>query len=376
MGAGTEAVRVAQLTSVHTPDDPRISLKECPTLAAAGFDVTLVATGIPTAPSPMVRFVAVRPSRSRISRMLIGPARVFRAARRTGARVFHFHDPELMGVAIALKLLGGQVIYDVHEDLPRQIAYKTYLPRLVRRPIASFAAIVEGIVARLVDGVVAATPRIAERFPDDRTVVVQNFPLIEEFSEREPRPYADRLDEIVYVGRITAAVGALVMADAAAIVAGRRDIAFTVAGPDPYGIAEEIQRRARPATAQMPGWIDRPTVTDLLDRAKVGLVLFQPEGNYVEAYPTKLFEYMAAGLPVVASDFPLWREIVDGAGCGYLVDPHDPVAIADAIEAILDDPAGAAEMGRRGREAVFDRYRWDPEGARLVGFYERLLQRR
>ena len=82
---------------------------------------------------------------------------------------------------------------------------------------------------------------------------------------------------------------------------------------------------------------------------------------------------MAASLPVIASDFPLWRQIVDGAGCGLLVDPLDPKAIAGAIQWLLDNPHEAEAMGRRGRQAVATEYNWDRETRKLVALYNRML---
>ena len=83
---------------------------------------------------------------------------------------------------------------------------------------------------------------------------------------------------------------------------------------------------------------------------------------------------MAAGLPLIASDFPLWRQIVDRVGCGLLVDPLDPAAIADAIQWVLDNPEEAQAMGERGRLAIQERYNWTIEGAKLIELYERRLE--
>jgi glycosyltransferase involved in cell wall biosynthesis len=82
---------------------------------------------------------------------------------------------------------------------------------------------------------------------------------------------------------------------------------------------------------------------------------------------------MSAGLPVIASDYPRWREIVDDAGCGLLVDPTDPAAIAAAMQWILDHPEEAEAMGERGRRAILDRYSWDREADKLIELYATLI---
>ena len=104
-------------------------------------------------------------------------------------------------------------------------------------------------------------------------------------------------------------------------------------------------------------------------------MLFYPEPNHIDVQPNKMFEYMAAGLPVIASNFPHWREIIEGAGCGLLVDPLDPEAIAAAMKWILDHPAEAEAMGQRGRQAVEKKYNWESQSLQLLEIYNRLFFR-
>ena len=367
--------RAAHLTSVHRSDDPRILLKECASLAAAGHDVILVGRGAPPTRMPAgVRFESVGDTRSRLARMLALPLRMLLRAWRLRADVYHVHDPELLPIALVLKLSGARVVYDVHEDLPRQIAYKRYIPVPLRGPLAWVAGVIELVAARILDGIVAATPHIASRFPRNKTVVVQNFPLASEFGEREPRPYSQRPWVVAYVGRITTAAGARTMAEAAALL-NRPHVRFIFAGPVDQGLESELRALAGTADVAFPGWLDRNAVAELLDGARIGIVVFQPVANYVEAYPTKLFEYMAAAVPVVASDFPVWRSIVDGANCGLLVDPTNPTAVAAGVAKLLDDEGGAAEMATNGRSTVFDRYRWEEQASRLNDFYGLLLRK-
>jgi len=133
----------------------------------------------------------------------------------------------------------------------------------------------------------------------------------------------------------------------------------------------------------LPGWqrvnvlgfLDRAGVRDVLGRSMAGLVTFHPAPNHIDSQPNKMFEYMSAGIPVIASDFPLWREIIAGNDCGLLVDPLNPAAIAEAIDYLISHPEEAERMGRNGRRAVEEQYNWEHEATKLIQFYEQILGR-
>jgi len=104
-----------------------------------------------------------------------------------------------------------------------------------------------------------------------------------------------------------------------------------------------------------------------------GLVLYHPVPNHTDAQPNKLFEYMSAGIPVISSNFPLWKEIVEGHQCGICVDPLKPDEIAKAIQWILDNPEKAKKMGENGRRAVEEKYNHTVEEKKLLTLYKLLL---
>ena len=110
-----------------------------------------------------------------------------------------------------------------------------------------------------------------------------------------------------------------------------------------------------------------------INACHVGVAVLQPEPNYIDSYPTKLFEYMAMGMPVVVSDFELYRRVVEESQCGFCVDPTSPKEIADALEALIRDPEHAKRMGEAGQEAVRKRYTWNHEMEKLVCFYEQVM---
>ena len=322
-----------------------------------------------------VRVHPVARARSRLGRMTGTAWRVLRAARAERADVYHFHDPELIPVGLYLKLAGKRVIYDVHDDLPGAVLSKAWIRPGLRRSVARVVAVLETSLARLFDVVIVANPAHGDRFPAARTVAVRNLPDLIEF----PGPamsQAAREPAVVYVGDLTRARGALQMVQAMALLPASCRARLWLGGrfSEP-GL--EAACRALPGWARVDflGWLDRAAVAGRLGRARVGLVPLQPVPHYRANYPVKLFEYMAAGLPVVAADLPLCREVVETAGCGLVVDPREPAAIAGAISWLLEHPAEAEAMGRRGRAAVEQRYTWQAESRTLLALYDRLGSR-
>jgi glycosyltransferase involved in cell wall biosynthesis len=366
-------VDVVHMTSVHPLDDIRIFRKECVTLAQAGERVALI--GPSTSGGQVadgVLIVTVAPTRGRLRRMLFAPLRCALAALQLKATLVHFHDPELIPVALALKVRGRKVVYDVHEDLPKDILTKEWIPKYLRRLIAILASLMEAVVARAVDHLVVTTPAIAQRFPREKTTVIQNFPILEEFAA----PGSSRLsDTIIYAGAIERIRGAVEMVDAMAYLPPGGQAKLSLAGDCSEELQTRLMSSAGWARTELLGRVSRGDLMDLLARATVGLVLFHAVPNHTEAQPNKLFEYMAAGLPIVCSAFPLWRALVSEVGCGICVDPNSPEEIAAAIQELIGDPAMRAEMGKRGREAVVGRYNWDAESQRLLHLYSVLCGR-
>lgn len=367
--------RVAHLTSVHYPFDSRIFYKECRSLAASGYDVTLVAPHDKEEVVDGVRVVPVTRARRRRERFWRVDLEVLRTALALDADLYHFHDPELIPAGLLLKARGKRVVYDTHEDLPRDVIDKAWIrPAWLRALVSAALAVVEAGAVRCLDGVVCPTPAIHRRFPPKKAALVRNFPILGELASQAQTGYRDRAFAAVYVGGITASRGAKEMVQAAALLPESRSPSLVLAGEtDDQGLCTELQTLPGWERVRALGWVDRQGVARALSEARVGLVALHPTRAYQEAYPVKLFEYMAAGLPVVASDFPLWRGIVDGAGCGLLVDPLDPGALARAVEWLFAHPDEAEIMGRRGSEAVDEAYRWDFEAETLRALYARLL---
>jgi glycosyltransferase involved in cell wall biosynthesis len=87
-----------------------------------------------------------------------------------------------------------------------------------------------------------------------------------------------------------------------------------------------------------------------------------------------MFEYMSAGVPVIASNFPLWREIVEGNDCGLCVNPLQPKEIAEAVDFLVANPERAKAMGRNGQRAVREKYNWGNEEMKLLSLYKQIFK--
>jgi hypothetical protein len=370
--------QIVHFTTVHPRTDTRIRIKEVTALVEhLNTDVGLfVQDGLGNEHPNNGRVHIIdtgRRPRLRIFRMTLGVYRMLRAVRKARPVIAHFHDPELIPAGILLKLSGAKVVYDVHEHVPRQILSKHWIPVWLRWPSGWLAGAFEWLAGKHFDGIVSATPTIARRFPAKKTISVQNFPILGELITSDPVPYQNRSPHFAYVGGITGIRGSREMVEAIGILANE-NARLQLAGvfsPDSHG--DDLAALDGWRRVEFKGWANRSEVTVMLSEVRAGLVVLHPTMNYLDAYPVKMFEYMAAGLPVIASDFPLWREIVDGAGCGLLVNPNNSRSIADAMQWILEHPEEAEAMGRRGREAVEGRYNWTPEADKLVSLYRRLL---
>ncbi|MDM5177339.1 glycosyltransferase family 4 protein [Massilia sp. DJPM01] len=361
---------IAHLTSAHPRRDTRIFVKQCRTLARQGYRVTLVvADGLGDEHDSGVHISDVGHSPGRVGRMLASTRRVLRRARQIDADIYHLHDPELIPAGLRLKRLGKIVIFDAHEDLPLQLLGKPYLTPLLRRLLAAACAVAERHACRRFDAIVAATPFIRDKFLriNPNTVDVNNYPLPGEFDA--DAPWREKRQEVCYVGSLSALRGIGELVEAAHLLQSPARI--TLAGRFSE-VALENALSALPGWQRLnrPGHLDREGVRAVMARALAGLVTLHPEPNYLDALPVKMFEYMAAGIPVIASDIPLWRAIIQNHQCGVCVDPLDPAAIAAAIDYFVRNPQIARRMGRNGRRAILEKYNWPAESEKLIQLYQ------
>ena len=366
----TGGTRIAHVTTVHPPFDVRIFRKQCVSLAACGFDVTLIQRGVREETVKGVRVLPLPTYRSRWTRMTRGVWDAFRLALRTRAEIVHFHDIEFIWAGLLLKLAGRKVIYDVHENVAADLYDKAYLPSWVKLPLGFVVRAVECAGAAAFDRIVPATGSIAEHFPVHRTTIIRNTPILGELAAPDGPPLRERERRVVYIGGLAPLNGVEQMIRAMGALPADSDIRLTLGGR--FGSAKaEATARAIPGAERVDflGWVGREEIAAHFARARAGLVVYQPTPNAATSEPNKFLEVLSAGLPLIASDFPHWRAFVETHGCGMIVSPTDPQMIAAAIRAMVDDPDAAEAMGVRGRCAVVEKFNWSIDEVRLTDLY-------
>lgn len=374
-------MRICHITTVHSVKDARIFYRMCSALAARNLSVTMVGT------SAFVENSGVRgsPWNERIARAgrfhRIGLA--LRAALAEKAEIYHFHDPELILMGLALKTLrpSSAVVYDVHEDYPSMMREKYWLPKFIRPLVAGSAHIANSLAGILLDGIVTADPGVQQDFQKiarDKTIVYYNFPDLSVF-----RPSANGSEvvaDLIYIGGMSDRSGIFVLLDALSLLAGQgirpsvRLAGYTDGEKGRLAIEDGIRTRGLQDQIDLRGRILHSEVPNWIRTGRIGLVMLQPIPKFMKNIPSKLFEYWACGLPVIASDLPPTRRFLGAHKNGLPFSPTSSKSLAGAIRYMLEHPKERQEMGRFAQRQVFEDWNNGRQIDTLIRFYNGILR--
>ena len=364
--------RICHMTSAHTPGDTRIFHKECASLAKAGYKVYLVQRG-ESKEEKGVHIVGVgQPSGGRLNRMTGFARKVYETALALDADIYHFHDPELLPYGLKLKRKGKKVIFDSHEHTAEAIMEKAWIPMPVRRAVHGVYSCYQSSACRKLDAIITVSPHIVAYFShsNPKTVQIANYPIFD--ADDHIPPVGEK--RAIFAGGISPQWMHEVILQALSQVP---ECGYTLCGP---GASDYLDR-----LRNLPGWeqteylgrIPHEEVSKQMSRCSVGLALLRPGRNTDwqngTIGNTKIFEEMMAGLPVICTDFVLWREFVEEYHCGICVDPANVQEVANALRYLLDHPDEARQMGENGRRAVKERFNWGVEEQKLLTLYGEIL---
>ena len=375
-------MKICHMTTVHPAQDARIFHRMCRPLAAQNHEVVLIA------PQSFSAEGRLRPSvfngaigrAARLNRSAIA----LKAALSETFNVYHFHDPELIPAALVLKALrrDSAVIYDVHEDYPSMMLDKYWLPRWTRPSAALGARLANRLAGKFLDGLVAADGGVAEDLKKagaKNIFLHYNFPALDLFAPANPalaRPSCD----LVYIGGLSERAGIFVLFDALGILARSgvrpkvRLAGYTDGEAGRVAIETALQRAGLWDRVKFDGRLAHTQVPAWLQQGRIGLVLLQAIPKFMKNIPSKMFEYWACGLPVLASDLPPARQFLIDGDNGYRFSPASASELAERIADLLSHPDECRLLGQNGRRMIESQWNNERQIEGLLGFYARLLE--
>ena len=367
--------KICHVTSAHDKYDTRIFHKECKSLAKQGYDTYLLVNGngkneeIDNVKIINTGFVP----KSRKERMKNSSKYIKQKCLDINADIYHLHDPELFAIVKFLKTNGKKVIFDSHEDYMSTIKDKDWIPKVFRGVVAKLFGLYERYIIKKIDAAIVCYHWTLERYlqylPKQKVCMILNFPIV---ADENLSKVSNQCNCISYAGGISAQWCHKNIIKALENI---KCVRYILAGDTSNSYASSLK--------QMDGWkfVDDMGVIPQEDVEKMvysnsfaGMALLdyitQCKGNIGNLSNTKFFEYMKAGLPLICTDFILWKEIINKEKCGICVNPHNVDEIANAIKYLANNREQAIKMGQNGRKAVIEKYNWTNESEKLFRLYE------
>lgn len=351
---------ICVISTVHPDHDTRI-IKQCRSLREH-FSVDLIIQSkkisyqdIKILPLPLIR--------NRLQRLYL----IFLATRLAFKKKYNFyifHDPELILLGVLLKLFNKKVIYDVHEDYESQILDKHWIPSYLRKLTSIIFSFIERISSKIFDSIVCATPFIHKKFykVNKKSFCVRNFPPSEELFIDDGKVLLDEnidsIFRILYVGVISEERSIIKILDSIKNIDCELTLAGNFSPPNLQKICEQHESWKK---VRYLGFIDRKVFAKVLNESDVGILLFQPLKNHIDALPNKMFEYMAGGLFQISSNFKEWKVLVEGNNIGITIDPEDSKMLSKTLLELQKNKSHLQNMRSNIRSIYMKSFTWDKE---------------
>ncbi|RJQ16376.1 MAG: glycosyltransferase [Nitrospiraceae bacterium] len=358
--------------------DPRSFYKQGRSALNAGYDTSVMGFFHKDETVQGIRLIKFKCPSGRLTRFLLTNCQVFIKALKEKADVYHFHDLDFIPWAVLLKIMTRKkIVYDIHEANPEYMLLKAYIPGIFRKILSFLVYLTEHTTAGFFDAIVPNDNYVAKDFRHRKNEVIFNFPTLDFFKNENSIPWHEKKFDLFYHGSLPAYHFEMMMRIAEKLnaenVKNVWGIAMSEGSPAEWAGREVKKRRLENNFTFLP-FIDYLGICDYLSNAKIGIIPLPPYKKFMKNIPLKLFEFMGFGMPVVLSDLPPSRQFIKGEHCAIAVEPGNADEYVRAIKTLLDGPAAAAEMGKKGRRLVFEKFNWGIEEKKMLGLYAELLK--
>ncbi|MBC1474450.1 glycosyltransferase family 4 protein [Listeria grandensis] len=365
-------------SSVHPYQDARIFYKEALTLAKYYY-VDFYGVGNGQVEVKENLSISLLPKRSRLQRYK-NILELKKQIKKSSAKFYHFHDPELLLLVpfIQRNKKGAKIIYDMHENFPAAIQNKNWIPKPFRKVLSLLVENGERHYLKMLNGLIFAEKSYSKHYVDIDVAKadIYNFPIRVDISQCSIPNIKTRPLRLIYIGRIATVRGVFEMLEAVSqLVREGIEVELLLIGESERNVLQEIISFIEANELQnhvcYKPYVNYEDIWEYYFEADVGICLLHPVPNYTDSLATKIFEYMAASLPMIVSDFPIWKQLMDENKCGIAVCPHNIGDIKKSVYTLLDDSL-RLEMGSNGRDNYEKKYNWEIEGKKLADFYNTL----
>ncbi|RRB00888.1 glycosyltransferase [Larkinella rosea] len=364
--------RILHISTAHPPYDPRIMYKYLPVLADE-YDVYCAIPNADPNVSPKVHFIKLPYYKHVILRFFITCPLIVWKTVRLRPDLIHIYSAEFLPYAYIYRMLGAAVIYEVQENLYKKIHLKRHNRGwLLKRAFQFFDQKARRDFSLIFTehGYLTTYTDLAKPY-----AIIYNYPLLP-FLDSFRRTYRRASDPIdfFYIGWLSFERSIVTLLEGMALLKSTHpNFKVHLFGHCSF-TSQDLE--ALPAYQLVKdnlifyGYTDQAKAFAKAAKSVAGLALLKPVGDYPESYTTKMFEYMVLGLPVITSNFPLYRAVVEENRCGFCIDPTDPVALVESLRFLIDHPTEAEQMGKRGRKAAETTYNWSSEQPKLLNLYK------
>jgi len=388
-----EQIKVCHISTVHNRYDPRIFYKECSSLAKANYKVFLVITATKRVNEVGVEIIPLSKIRNRFLRLTLKVSCAFFLSLKLKAEIYHIHDPELIPTATLIKLFKHvKIIYDIHEDHYKSIMLKPWIKnKFLASILVKSYALAENLLLPFFDALILAEQSLAERYNTlksrNKSITVLNYPIIGnrlfegENLETDIQILNPSNLKLIYTGNINEQRGIWnIIYSFIALSKKRGDLDLYLIGFTDEKLYQKINKVLEGENLCKNVWFEgigeyvkSQKIKKYYQFMNIALALIPSSSFYEDKILTKFYEYMQFGLPIVASDFPLWKDFIEGNNIGINVDPINPELVAEKINFLLNNPELRKEMSKRGKELIKTKYNWTLEENKLIELYSKIL---
>ncbi len=367
-------IKIIHFTSVHRRNDTRIFFKECLSAKKKYSAVKLyVADGKGNSEVQSIPIIDIGKPSNRLKRFLYSFKFVLPLLREK-ANIYHYHDPELFFVAAILKCFRKNIIFDAHENVQLQLKNKDWLP--LKKLIILTYPFVDWLIGKLFY-VIIAEPSYKNNYPSiskSRIQCVMNFPDLNKISEFS-RTDRSGLRDLFYLGGVTELRGIYEMIDFRASLQDPM-CKLHIIGPITDSLKDQVLKQIKKKNLEnhviIYGSMGLNEALEISQGCILGFSIMKPIGNYLNSFSTKIFEYMAIGLPFVVSDFKIYKDIGINNKCALLINPTNMSGDYEKIHNLLnsgDDINSFSNMGI----TMVKNFNWENEETKLLSLYNNIL---